>query len=89
MYFESTLTEKNGDREYSNHYLIVADDFDSALKKIKQYATDWYDEEYVIYNKEEDCLSFFNRGVEVTVSDPVRTTLKKYFERLQDTYLIK
>ena len=89
MYFESTLTEKDGGQSHDNHYLIEADDFDSALKKVKQYATDWYEDADVIYNKEEGCLSFFDGEVTLTVSDPVETTLEKYFERLQDTYLIK
>ena len=89
MYFESTLTEEEGGQSHANHYLIDADDFDSALKKVKQYATDWYEDADVTYNKEKGCLSFFNGEVTLTVSDPVKTTLEKYFEKLQETYLIK
>ncbi|KKM91212.1 hypothetical protein LCGC14_1230750 [marine sediment metagenome] len=89
MYFESTLTERNGEREYSHHYLIDADDFEDALEKIKQCAIDWYEGADVIYDEEKDCLSFFSGEVLVTVSDPVQTTLEKYFERLKDIYLIE
>ncbi len=89
MYFESTLTEKEGGQSHDNHYLIKADDFDSALEKIKQCARDWYEGADVIYDEEKDCLSFFSGEVLVTVSDPVQTTLEKYFERLKDIYLIE
>ncbi len=89
MYFESTLTEEEGGRSHAHHYLIEADDFDSALKKIKQYASDWYEDADVMYNEKEGCLNFFNGEVTVTVSDPVQTTLEKYFERLKDIYLIE
>ena len=44
MYFESTLTEQNGERTYEHHYLIAADDFDSALAKVRCYASNWYSE---------------------------------------------
>ncbi len=97
MYFESTLTEKNGEREYSHHYLIDADDFDNALEKIRCYASNWYGEADahdivffdVLYNEEENNWSFFGGEITITVSDPVKTTLEKYFERIQETYLIK
>ena len=92
MYFESTLTEQNGERTYEHHYLIAADDFDSALAKVRCYASNWYSEydaQDIEYNEEEDHWSFGGGEIIVTVSDPVKTTLKKYFERIQDTYLIK
>ena len=92
MYFESTLTEHNGEREYDSHYLIDADDFEDALKKIREYASNWYGEADawdIVYNEEEDHWSFFGGAIIITVSDPVQTTLEKYFERLKNIYLIK
>lgn len=92
MYFESVLTEKNGKREYDSHYLIEADDFEDALKKIRCHASNWYGEADawdIVYNEEEDHWSFSGGEIIITVSDPVETTEREYFEYVKYTYLLK
>lgn len=91
MYFKVTLTEIGERTATDNHYLVSADSPEEAKQKTSDFVAHWYGEEDPgEYIEDPDHWSFFNGETIVTISNPVETTLEKYFEdHLQRTYLIK
>ncbi len=93
MYFEITLTEISENEATDDHYLVSADSPEEATQKAAKCAATWYgedEEDKGEYIEDLDHWSFFDGETIVSMSNPVETTLKKYFEdHLQKTHLIK
>jgi len=92
MYFKTTITEINGEQEYSSHYLIIADNYEQALEKARTMASQWYGEAdgtYGKYDEEEDDWSFFGGEIIVTADDPTETTLEDFLEHIKRLYVIE
>jgi hypothetical protein len=89
MYFETVLTERNGEYLYTFPYLVEADTIEEALEKANKFASEWYEGEDSEYIESDNCWYFNGGEVAVSLSQPVKTTLKKYFEYIKDKYLIE
>jgi hypothetical protein len=91
VYFQTTLTEKEGEYVHSHVYLIIADDTDEATQKANKFAADWYNGEGVErgeYHGDDDCWHFFGGEIIVTVSEPTETTLEEFITHIKPFYVI-
>jgi len=88
--FEFTITEHNGEQEYTTHHCVKATTVKGAELQRNRYAKNWYgnadvESGDVGAEKTEDGYNFEDVGVSIDVSDVTETTEEKFkqdcFER--------
>jgi hypothetical protein len=88
--FSFTLTERNGEQEYSHDYLVYANTQKEADEMATEHARNWYDNtnELDPYDKDNDCFWFLGGCIAVTISPCSETDAEQFAIALADRYTL-
>jgi hypothetical protein len=88
MYFHTVITEEDGKTAHTHNYLVVADNTQEAVEKVRDFASGWYPDDYD-YDADKDQYLFFGGEIMVEFSPPIPTTLEAFVDHIKNLFVIE
>lgn len=86
-YYRLSLTEYNGEQEYSYAYLLRANNQANANKEAKQFVSQWYNDPDAEWT-DTNTIEFFGGEIGVCIGAVVQTTKREFTKELVEHFTI-